>query len=159
MKGRAAYLETHVLSADPMELVCLLYQHGADAVQDARQYLASGDIAARAKAISKTIAILGELTASLNREVGGAIGSNLEQLYNYMTLRLTEANVRQQDGPLAEVQSLLTTLGQAWQETRARQSAVAVHPAVPAPDTPATPPAAAAWQETDLEPATHGWSA
>jgi len=161
MKGREAYLETHVLAADPLELVCLLYQHGADAVQDARQFLASGNIAARGKAISKAIAILGELTSSLNREAGGTIVSNLEQLYEYMTLRLTEANVRQQDGPLAEVQSLLNTLGQAWHETRARQSApvhaaAPVHPEVPAH--PAAPPVLA-WQESNLEPATHGWSA
>lgn len=149
MRGRVAYLETHVLSADPMELVCLLYQHASDAVQDARQYLAAGQIAERSNAISKAVGILGELTGSLNREAGGTICTNLEQLYEYMTLRLTEANVRQQDGPLAEVASLLATLGQAWHETRARQAAVQV--------TPAAPPTA--WQESNLEPAVQGWSA
>jgi len=151
MLGRAAYLEAHVLSADPLELVCLLYQHAIDAVQDARTHLAGGNIAARAKAISKAIGILGELTSALNPEVGGSIGSNLKQLYEYMTLRLTEANIRQQDGPLAEIERLLNTLGQAWNETRARQT-VTVNAA------PLVPPAAA-WQETHLEAAAHGWSA
>lgn len=150
MIGRAAYLETHVLSADPMELVCLLYQHAVDAVSDARRQLASGDIAARSMAISKTIGILGELSASLDREAGGTISGNLEQLYTYMTVRLTEANARQQEEPLAEVQSLLVTLGQAWQEAKAQQTPV------PAP---AAVPPAPTWQGTNLEPATHGWSA
>ena len=149
MEGRQAYLETHVLSADPMELVCLLYQHAVDAVQDARHHLASGNIGGRAKAISKAVAILGELTSSLNREAGGSISNNLEQLYEYMTLRLTEANVRQEDAPLAEVGSLLTTLSQAWNEARAQQSAATL---------PAAPPPVA-WQESNLEPAAHGWSA
>ena len=46
MIWKEAYL-TNVVSTDPMELVCLLYQHGLDAVRNARGYLASGDIAAR----------------------------------------------------------------------------------------------------------------
>lgn len=149
MIGREAYLQTHVLSADPMELVCLLYQHAIEAVKDARRHLAAGDIAGRAAAISKTIGILGELKSSLNREAGAAISSNLEQLYEYMMLRLTEANVRRQDKPLAEVESLLSTLGQAWQEARTRPAATGA-PAVPA---------APVWQESHLEPAAHGWSA
>jgi flagellin-specific chaperone FliS len=68
-----------------------------------------------------------------------------------MTLRLTEANIRQEDGPLAEAESLLATLSQAWEEARAKQ--------VPGqqPETPAAP--APVWQETNLEPAAHGWSA
>ena len=150
MRGREAYLQTHVLSADPVELVCLLYQHAADSVREARASLARGDIGARAKAISKAIGILGELNGALDRKVGGTISTSLEQLYSYMTLRLTEANVRQQDAPLAEVESLMNTLGQAWQETRARQSAAAAHVTAPPP---------AAWQESNLDPAVRAWSA
>jgi flagellar protein FliS len=149
MIGREAYLATHVLSADPMELVCLLYQHAVEAVKDARRHLAAGNIAERAAAISQTIGILGELKGSLNREAGAAISSNLERLYEYMMLRLTEANLRREDKPLAEVESLLSTLGQAWQQARSLQTAA----------TPAVMPAAPVWQETHLEPAAHDWSA
>jgi flagellar protein FliS len=150
VSARAAYLETHVMSAEPMELVCLLYQHAIDAVRDARGNLERGDIAGRGKAISKAIGILGELTSSLNKEAGGTLCNSLEQLYSYMTLRLTEANIRKQDGPLAEVQNLLATLSQAWEETRKRQTAP--------PASPAIPPAAA-WQNTSMEPVAHGWNA
>ena len=57
---KEAYL-ANVLSADPMELVCLLYRHALDNVREARRHLANHDIAERAKAISKAIAIIGEL--------------------------------------------------------------------------------------------------
>ena len=143
---KEAYL-ANVLSADPMELVCLLYQHAQDAVREARQHLANRDIAARGRAISKAVALIGELNSSLDHKVGGSISSNLKQLYEYMTLRLTEANIRQQEAPLIEVESLLATLSQAWQEARAREA-----------KTP-QPVAAPVWQESSLEPATHGWSA
>ena len=138
------------MSAEPLELVCLLYQHAIDSVGDARRNLEQGDIAGRGKAISKAIGILGELTSSLNKEAGGALSSSLEQLYAYMTVRLTEGNMRKQDGPLAEVQNLLATLSQAWEATRAQQKA---------PPAPAEVPSAAAWQNANLEPVAHGWSA
>ena len=42
-----AYLESRVLSADPLELVRLLYQGATGAVQDARRFLAQGEIVQR----------------------------------------------------------------------------------------------------------------
>ena len=119
---KQAYLETRVLSADPLELICLLYQHAIEAVRDARAHMASGEIAPRSQAITKAIGILGELNLSLDHGAGGAISSNLEQLYNYMMVRLAEANMRKQEAPLREVETLLSTLAEAWKETRARQS-------------------------------------
>ncbi len=150
MIWKEAYL-SNVVSADPVELVCLLYQHAEAAVQDARRHLKSGDIAARGQAISKAIGLIGELNASLNPEAGGEISANLERLYSYMMFRLTEANIRQQDAPLAEVESLLATLGQAWQEARTRQAA-GTKEAAPVPPAPV-------WQDPVVEPVAHGWSA
>ena len=146
---KEAYL-ANVVSADPMELVCLLYQHALGAVQDARRNLKCGDIAARGKAICKAVAIVGELTSSLDHNAGGAISTNLQELYGYMSLRLTEANIRKQDAPLAEVETLLTTLSEAWREAKAKQA--------PSVETTA-PPNPAVWQESQLEPVGHDWSA
>ncbi|HJT87347.1 MAG TPA: flagellar export chaperone FliS [Bryobacteraceae bacterium] len=144
---REAYLETRVLSADPMELVCLLYQHSIDAVREARRRLAARDIAGRGQSISKAIGILGELTVSLDHGAGGELSRNLERLYAYMIQRLTEANLRQQDGLLAEVESLLATLADAWHQAREKQMA----------QPPLTPPIPA-FQEAQSEYAAHGWN-
>ena len=148
---KEAYL-SNVLSADPMELVCLLYQQAETAVQDARQRLKNGDIAGRGQAISKAIGCIGELNASLDHQSGPEISANLENLYGYMMFRLTESNIRRQDEPLAEVEKLLATLGQAWRDARAKQ-AVEARNQMPAA------PAAPVWQEQVLEPVAHGWSA
>jgi flagellar protein FliS len=110
----ALYLEDRVLSADPMELVRLLYQGCIDAVSEARQQLADGDIVERSRAISKAYDILLELATSLDRRRGGEIGERLLSLYEYMRRRLIEANSRQEDSPLAEVLGILETLGEAW---------------------------------------------
>jgi len=113
-----AYLESRVLSADPIELVHILYEHTLEMTQDARRYLAAGDICARGKAISRAIDALAELDAALDHQAGGSISRNLSSLYQYMRLRLLTANIQRQDAPLAEVECLLQTLGEAWSAIR-----------------------------------------
>jgi len=109
-----AYLEGRILSADPLELVRLLYQGCSDAVREARRCLAEGEVAARSHWVSKASDILTELIASLDRHQGGEIAGRLALLYDYMQRRVLDAHLRQADEPLAEVLVLLMTLGDAW---------------------------------------------
>jgi len=113
-----SYLESRVLSADPIELVRMLYQSATRGVENARRHLAAGDIGARARSISHACAVLIELTTSLDHERGGSVSTNLAQLYDYMLRRLTEANLQQTDAPLAEVLGLLATLSEGWEGVR-----------------------------------------
>jgi flagellar secretion chaperone FliS len=115
---REKYLDTRVLSADPLELVHILYEHTLAMVADGRQYLAEGDIAAQGRSISRAIAAIEELDRSLDRASGGSIAHNLAAPYQYMRSRLLTANIRQEDVPLAEVESLLRTLDEAWSAIR-----------------------------------------
>jgi flagellar protein FliS len=115
---RDKYVDTRVLSADPLELVHILYEHTLTMVADARRHLAQGDIAARGRSISRAIAAIDELDCSLDRDAGGSIARNLAALYQYMRLRLLTGNIRQEDAPLAEVEALLRTLGEAWNAIR-----------------------------------------
>ena len=115
---RDAYLDSRVLSADPLELVHILYEHTLAMVSDARRHLAEANIPARGRAISRAIAAIDELDGSLDRQAGGSIARNLAGLYQYMRLRLLTANIRQEDAPLAEVEQLLRTLDEAWSAIR-----------------------------------------
>jgi flagellar protein FliS len=113
------YLEAEVLGADPVKLVHLLYRGATEAVGAARRYLAAGDISRRSRQISRAWGILLELLQSLDRERGGELGTRLAALYTYMQQRLIEANLQQTDAPLAEVETLLGTLGRAWHSLQA----------------------------------------
>jgi flagellar protein FliS len=144
-----AYLENRVLSADPTELVRLLYQAGLEAVRDARRHLANGDIVARSRAISKASAVLLELVGSLDLERGGEIAERLGRLYDYMLRRLTEANFQQSDAPLAEVLSLMATLAEAWNGIRPESKPASK------PENPWAQPVAG---EAAGRPAEHAWS-
>ena len=110
-----AYLESRVLSADPIELVRLLYRAAMEAVRTARRHLANNEILERARAISRASEIVLELTASLDYQQGGEIASQLAALYEYILRQLTEANLQQSDANLAEVLNLLATLSEAWE--------------------------------------------
>ncbi len=116
--GHDAYLESRVLSADPIELVNMLYQGGMQAVREARLHLAEGRIAERSREITKACQIVIELAVSLDHERGGEISRRLALLYDYMHRRLLEANMRQSDEPLADVLGLLSTLAEGWEGIR-----------------------------------------
>lgn len=128
-----AYLESRILSADPIELVQILYEHAIQAVGEARRHLAAGDIAARSKAVSKCIAILGELDASLNHQAGGALSQELARLYDYMQAQLTLGNFEQKDGPFASVETVLKTLAEGWRIVRTADPQVSQPPHMEAP--------------------------
>jgi len=123
-----AYLESRILSADPVELTCLLYQGAISELREGRRHLQDKDIRARSKSITKVHDILSELTTVLDQKRGGEIATNLAQLYDYMMRRITEANFKQIDEPLAETLGLLTTLKEGWEGVRQQQ----IKPAAPA---------------------------
>src|SRR5579872_5728220 len=102
------YLESEILSADPLKLVRILYRAAIEAASAARRHLAAGQIADRSRQITKAWEILVELSRSLDRGAGGEISGALGELYPYMQRRLLDANFEQSDAPLAEVEQLLT---------------------------------------------------
>jgi flagellar protein FliS len=127
LNAHNAYLESRILSANPTELVCLMYQAAVSEVQEARRHLHAKDIRARSNSITKVHNILSELTTVLDHKSGGQFSQNLAQLYDYMMRRLTEANFKQIDEPLAEVLGLLATLKEGWDGIRQQ-----TQPAAPA---------------------------
>ena len=108
------YLEAEVLGADPIKLVTMLYRGALDAVTAARRSLGSGLVSERSRQITKAWEIVHELNRSLDSEQGGQLSRNLAELYVYIQQRLLDANARQADEPLAEVEKLLATLWEAW---------------------------------------------
>jgi len=120
------YLETDVLSADPVKLVCMLYGGAIEATSAARRHLEAREILERSRQIMRAVEILRELARSLDPQYE-EISRPLGDLYAYMQGRLMEANAKQIDPPLAEVERLLSTLLDGWKSV-----AVVAPSAVPA---------------------------
>jgi flagellar secretion chaperone FliS len=114
------YREVAVKTANPLQLVVILYDGAIHALQQAREHIKRKDISGRARCINRSLAIISELHACLNLREGGEIGKSLDRLYNYMKQRIFRANVEQRAEPLAEIVTLLENLRSAWCELAAQ---------------------------------------
>ena len=110
------YRETAVKTANPVQLVVMLYDAAICSLKEAREQMNRKDIAGRSRSINKCIHIIAELQSSLDLKTGGEIAGSLNRLYDYMKKNIFKANVEQIVQPLAEVESLLENLRSAWNQ-------------------------------------------
>ena len=110
-------VETGVGQANPHQLVNMLFEALLQHIGSSRAALNRGDIATKGEQIIKAVRILDEgLKAALNLEQGGELAANLHGLYGYCVLRLTHANLRNDDAALAEVIRVIEPLAQGWKQ-------------------------------------------
>jgi flagellar protein FliS len=133
-------IESSVTAADPHKLISMLFQGALQAISNARGAILRKDIPAKGAAISKAILIIDDgLNASLDKNVGGELAQNLASLYDYMVLRLLNANMKNDVAILDEVARLLNELKGAWDSIRPSGAAPADAPAAVAVPQPAAP--------------------
>jgi len=111
----AVGVETRLAGANPHQLVAMLFDGFQEAVAQARGALRGGQLGAKGLAIGRAVRILEEgLRAGLDLQAGGALARDLDELYGYLTMRLTMANLRNDEQALEECQRLMEPLREAW---------------------------------------------
>lgn len=110
-------VEVAVETADPHQLILILFDGALAAIALARIQMENGQIPEKGTSISKAINLITNgLKASLNMESGGELSSRLAVLYDYMAQRLIVANLKNSVAALDEVRDLLQGLREAWAE-------------------------------------------
>ncbi len=117
--GAKAYqnvaVQTAVATADPHRMTLLLYDGAIEAIRLAQAHMGTRRIAAKCEAIGKAVRIVEEgLRASVDRKAGGQLAERLNALYEYITMRLLQGNLRNDRKALEEAASLLQDLRSAW---------------------------------------------
>jgi flagellar protein FliS len=108
-------VETRVSVATPHQLVALLFDGFMEALAQARGALRAGQREAKGLALGRAVRIVEEgLRASLNLQQGGSLARDLDELYTYLSMRLTMANIRNDEAMLDECQRLMQPLLDAW---------------------------------------------
>lgn len=108
-------VETRLAAATPHQMVGMLFDGYMEAVAQARGALRDGQLAAKGAAISRAVRIIEEgLRAGLDLNAGGTLARDLHELYGYLTMRLTLANLHNDEADLAECQRLMEPLQEAW---------------------------------------------
>ena len=111
---RQQYSEIHLASSTPEETVLMLYDGAIRFLKEAIRELAEENITAKVQLLDKVEKIVEYLQSCLDRENGGEIAENLQRLYDYMLVRLTEANFYNDASKLEEIEKLLGTVREGW---------------------------------------------
>ena len=122
-RGANAYIQTHVQSRSPLELVVMLYDGAVRFLTEARTAIEQNDLGRKRSAMSRALAIISELQSTLNLEQGGEIAIQLDALYTYINGRMLDASMKNDLAALDESVRLLSTLRSGWSEIAAREAA------------------------------------
>lgn len=101
-------------TASPHRLIQMLFEGALERIAQAKGAMAQNQIARKGELISKAVAIVGGLQGSLNDKEGGALAANLDDLYDYIIRRLTQANYENNPEYLDECGRLLGEIKTAW---------------------------------------------
>lgn len=112
---RSMAAQTGVADATPHRLIAMLFDGCLEALNEARGAIRARDVQRKGKAISRAVGIVEEgLRAGLDLKAGGDLAADLDRLYAYVTMRLTQANLKSSEAALDECQRLLQPLREAW---------------------------------------------
>jgi flagellar secretion chaperone FliS len=123
-----AYQQVHVTTgvdgASPHRLVQMLFEGLLDSLARARGAMAHGNVAVKGEEIGRAVRIVEEgLKAGLNVQEGGQLAQDLHDLYAYVTVRLTYANLHNDEAAIAECVKLIEPLATAWDEISQKAAA------------------------------------
>jgi flagellar protein FliS len=126
-RGAAQYAKVRnhglVASASPTRLVQIMYEQivselatAQGCMQRISNNLPLQETIAKGKAMGKAIRLIDQLNATLDMEHGKEVAVNLRALYVYMLARLTQANVTNDVGIVAEVSALVRKIKSGWDQ-------------------------------------------
>jgi flagellar protein FliS len=109
------YRESKITSASPEETVLMLYEGAVSSLGLAMKELEeNNNLPEKSLLIEKTVKIIDYLDSCLDEEKGDVIAKNLKDLYGYMVIGLTKANLKNDVIKMEEILGLLHTLKEGW---------------------------------------------
>lgn len=111
-------VNAQVSEADPHRLIQMLMEGGLQRIAQAKGAMEYGNIGLKGELIGKAMGIIGGLRDALDKEKGGEIAANLDNLYAFMQQRLTLANLQNDPAMLDEVAATLREIKQGWDGIR-----------------------------------------
>lgn len=117
--AKNAYMETVIKNtSNSVELLIMLYDGAIDFLNRAKKSILTKDLQGKVDNIFRVTRILEELLASLNKEVGGKVAENLENLYIFCLKEISIANLKNDISCLETVEKILLELRDAWRQIK-----------------------------------------
>lgn len=109
-----AYQQNSVMTASPQELTLMLYNGCLKFMKLAKKAMHENKIEEKNTNLIKAQAIIQELSYTLDPAI--ELSKGLAQLYDYMYRQLVEANMKNDETVLEEVEVLITELRDTWKQ-------------------------------------------
>ncbi len=106
--------QSGIENASPHRLIQMLINGVLERINNARGQMQRNEVAAKGESIGSAISIIGGLQASLNKESGGNIAENLDNLYDYISNQLMMANQSDNISLLDESTKLMLEIKTGW---------------------------------------------
>lgn len=113
-QGYAAYANNKIMTASPAELTLMLYEGAIKFVNLAIVGIEEKDIQKAHTNIIKVERIIEEFQATLNHKY--PVAKDFDNVYNYLLIRLKEANIKKDKEIMEEVLKHLRTMRDTWKE-------------------------------------------
>lgn len=114
MTGYSQYQSNQIATASREQILLMLYDGAIRFAKQAMAAIDNDNMADKGKYLGKVIAIIAELSSSLNHDIGGEMAENLDALYTYMINSLSSANVDNDPEPIQRVCNMLVDLRKTW---------------------------------------------
>ncbi len=120
--GINQYRKVGVNTANKGKLLLMLYEGVIRYCEQAKRMMQKKDYAAKGKYIVDAQAIIHELMHTLDHNVAPELCTNLENLYLFMSDKLTKANIEVNEKDVDTVINLLQNLKNAWSQVIEKKS-------------------------------------
>ncbi|UCX05326.1 flagellar export chaperone FliS [Shewanella sp. HL-SH8] len=111
---RKVSIDSEISVASPHRIIQMMFAGGLERLAQSRYAIENGDMENKGLFIGKAIGIVNGLNNSLNMEAGGEIAGNLSQLYDFILIKVTEANLKNDTQSIDDAVSVLRTLKEGW---------------------------------------------
>jgi flagellar protein FliS len=118
----STYLKTKILTANPGELMVMMYNGAVNACERAREKMRERKFDESCELIVHAENILLELSNGLRKEIYPELVANLSRLFEYTYNRLVEANCTRDPQKLADALDILVILRDTWVEAIRQES-------------------------------------
>lgn len=113
-QGYAAYANNKIMTAPPAELTLMLYEGAIKFANLAIAGMETNDIEKAHTNIIKVERIIEEFQSTLDHKY--PVAKDFDEVYNYLMMRLREANLKKDKEIMEEVLKHLRTMRDTWKE-------------------------------------------
>jgi flagellar protein FliS len=111
---RKVSLDSEISVASPHRIIQMMFAGGLERLAQSRYAIENRDMNNKGLFIGKAIGIVNGLNNSLNMDEGDEIAGNLSQLYDFIIMKVTEANVKNDTQAIDDAVAVLRTLKEGW---------------------------------------------